>query len=178
MITYRPLLPAEITPSLFSRFIRRQEGTHCLRRDANGMWQTVFSPFIDDWSAQDVAFLCDCLRRTLASGGFVAGALDEEGFVKGFVCVRAEPLGPSGEYLDLASLHVSKEMRGLGMGRALFEEAKRFARSRGAKKLYISAHSAVESQAFYAAMGCVDACMIQEEHAQREPYDRQMECML
>ena len=66
----------------------------------------------------------------------------------------------------------------LGMGRALFEEAKRFARSRGAKKLYISAHSAVESQAFYAAMGCVDACMIQEEHAQREPYDRQMECML
>ena len=38
-----------------------------------------------------------------------------------------------------------------------FASSADWAFSQGAKKLYISAHSALESQAFYAAMGCVEA---------------------
>ena len=38
--------------------------------------------------------------------------------------------------------------------------------------------SAVESQAFYAAMGCTDAQEIDEDHARREPFDRQLEYLL
>ena len=45
-----------------------------------------------------------------------------------------------------------------------------------AKKLYISAHSAVESQAFYKAMGCVEAEEYNAEHVEKEPYDCQLEC--
>ena len=36
-----------------------------------------------------------------------------------------------------------------------FANIKEWAKQKGAKKLYISAHSAVESQAFYKSMGCV-----------------------
>ena len=45
-------------------------------------------------------------------------------------------------------------------------------------KLYISAHSAVESQAFYKALGCVEAQVYNKEHVEKEPYDCQMECIL
>ena len=52
------------------------------------------------------------------------------------------------------------------------------AKSNGAEKLYISAHSAVESQAFYHAMGCVEAVEYKKEHVEQEPYDRQLEYWL
>ena len=86
--------------------------------------------------------------------------------------------GKTNRYMDLSCIHVSQDMRHSGIGRRLFDEARRFARAHGAQKLYISAHSAVESQAFYEAMGCVDAQEIQRAHAEKEPFDRQLECML
>ena len=46
------------------------------------------------------------------------------------------------------------------------------------KKLYLSAHSAVETQAFYAAMGCVEAREYNEAHVASEPFDCQMEYAL
>ena len=49
---------------------------------------------------------------------------------------------------------------------------------KGAGKLYISAHSAVESQAFYKAMGCVEAKEINAAHAEKEPFDCQLEFSL
>ena len=55
-------------------------------------------------------------------------------------------------------------MRGNGIGKKLFLEAKQWAKQRGAKKLYISAHSSVESQAFYKAMGCVEAKVYNQKH--------------
>lgn len=48
----------------------------------------------------------------------------------------------------------------------------------GAKKLYISAYSAVESQSFYKAMGCMEAQVYNMEHVEKEPYDCQLECKL
>ena len=105
-------------------------------------------------------------------GAFQAGVL------KGFVSVESAPMGSRGQYRDLSSLHVSQELRGQGIGRVLFAAAARWAAEQGGQKLYISAHSAVESQAFYAAMGCVDAAQINREHAEKEPFDRQLECAL
>ena len=42
-------------------------------------------------------------------------------------------------------------------------------------KLYISGHSAVETQAFYKAMGCVEAKEYNQKHVELEPYDCQLE---
>ena len=60
----------------------------------------------------------------------------------------------------------------------LFEHCAQWAREDGAQKLYISAHSAQETQAFYAAMGCVDTLWPSPEHVALEPFDCQLEYTL
>ena len=161
----------EIDRSLFRGFIRRQVVTDCLRREGD-KWVIKSDPFIDDWSEEDYAFLVTCLKNTLSSGGFVYGAF-EQNVLKGFVSV--EPKLMAGGYLDLSSIHVSEDMRGQGIGKALFRAAADWAKAHGAKRLYISSHAAAESQAFYKAMGCVDAEICNKEHSEAEPFDRQLE---
>lgn len=78
--------------------------------------------------------------------------------------------------MDLSSIHVSQDARRQGIGRELFSAAKRFAKERNAKKLYISAHSAIETQEFYYSMGCTDAAEHNTAHVEREPFDCQLEC--
>lgn len=173
---YREIKENEINIQLFRVFRRRQVVTDCWRRE-NGKWVIKSDPFIDDWSAEDYEELVRCLKNTVSTGGLAYGAF-EDGCLKGFVSVEGEPIGSGGQYLDLSSIHVSEDMRGQGIGRELFSAAKRFARERNAKKLYISAHSAVESQAFYKAMGCVEAEEYHAGHVAKEPYDCQLEYVL
>lgn len=173
---YRRIEESELDRELFRGFRRRQVVNLCRRR-VDGEWVMRPAPFIDDWSEKDYARLIDCLKNTVRTGGLVLGAF-YEGVLKGFVSVEAEPIGRRRNYLDLSSIHVSEELRGRGIGRALFGEAVSFARSRGAEKLYISAHSAAESQAFYAAMGCVDAEEYHQPHVDAEPFDCQLEYKL
>ena len=175
-MVYRILSEEEITRPLFSAFNRRRVVGDCLRRE-NGEWVVRPDPFIDDWSEADYEELIRCLKHTCRAGGLVRGAW-VRGQLKGFVSVEAEPLGSRGQYLDLSSLHVSLDARRLGIGRALFAAAAQWAFEKGAEKLYISAHSAVESQAFYRSMGCVEAEEYNPEHVRKEPFDCQMECAL
>lgn len=176
IMEYRTLSEPEITRELFGCFIRHQTVTKCLRRE-NGQWTVREDPFTDNWSENDYETLVQCLKNTAVSGGFVYGAF-AGGILKGFVSVESELFGSRKQYLDLSSLHASEEMRRSGIGRTLFEAAKEWAKEKGAEKLYISAHSAIESQAFYEAMGCVDALEYHQKHVEQEPYDRQMECVL
>lgn len=173
---YRVIAETVIDRELFSDFRRRQVVTDCWRR-VDGEWVIRSDPFIDEWSEEDYRELIFCLRNTLRTGGIVYGAF-EENLLKGFVSVEAEPLGSLGQYLDLSSIHVSEDRRGLGIGNRLFMLACDWAREHGAKKLYISAHSAVETQAFYRSRGCVEAEEYNKEHCEREPYDCQMEYQL
>lgn len=105
-------------------------------------------------------------------GAFCGNAL------KGFASVESALFGSAQEYLDLSCIHISEDMRGKGIGSILFDTAKDWAKKKGGKKLYISSHSAVETQAFYNAMGCVDAQEYNQHHVELEPYDRQLECLL
>lgn len=171
---YRQIVPDEINRDFFREFKRRQVVENCRRR-VDGQWVVVNHPFVDDWAEEDFPRVVAKITGILEEGGLVLGAF-EEGALKGFVAVRAKRFGSRGQYLDLASIHVSEELRGHGVGRVLFAEAKKWAREKGAEKLYISAHSAVESQAFYRAMGCVDAEEWSDEHVRGEPYDCQLEC--
>lgn len=172
-IVYRRLVEEEICRELFRGFIRHQEVTKCWRRE-EGQWVIKDAPFVDDWTEEDYETLTDCLKRTAERGGFVCGAFCEQA-LKGFVSVEAELFGGEHGYLDLTSLHVSEDMRGHKIGTRLFEEARGWAEEQGARKLYISAHSAVESQAFYRAMGCVEAEACQQKHVEAEPFDCQLE---
>lgn len=176
MLEYRELHAEEISRELFRDFIRHQVVTKCLRRQGNG-WVIRDDPFIDDWSEEDYRTLVACLRNTISTGGFVYGAF-LDGKLKGFTSVEFGLFGGENRYFDLSCIHVSEDLRGRGIGRVLFCAAKEWARERGAKKLYISAHSAVESQAFYRAMGCGQAREYNQKHVEAEPYDCQMECSL
>lgn len=166
----------EIERPLFQSFIRRQQVKDCVRKE-KGVWVIKPDPFVDDWSEQDYEVLVQCLKNTVRIGGAVLGAF-LDGKLKGFASVEKEPLGSKGQYRDLTCIHVSQDVRGHGIGKRLFLMASEFAREKGGEKLYISAHSAVETQAFYRAMGCVEAEEYSEEHVKREPYDCQMEKVL
>lgn len=176
IMEYKQLNKEEINRELFRHFIRRQNVTKCWRKEEEG-WVIRDAPFTDDWSEEDYGVLIDCLRRTDAAGGFVYGAFCGNR-LKGFVSVEPELFGGEHRYLDLSSIHVSEDMRGQGIGKALFLSAKQWAKENGAKKLYISAHSAVETQQFYRAMGCVEAEEYNQKHVEAEPYDCQLECSL
>ena len=176
MIQYRALQTNELCRDLFKDFIRHQNVTKCWRRE-NNEWVIRDDPFIDDWSEADYRTLISCLKNTLATGGFVYAAFDE-GRLKGFVSVESGLFGGGQKYLDLSSIHISEDMRNRGIGTKLFLAAKEWAKNNGAGKLYISAHSAVESQAFYKKMGCVEAELYHQKHVEAEPYDCQLECVL
>ena len=171
---YLELTASAINPELFAHFHRRQVVTHCWRK-IDGVWCVRPHAFIDDWTQKDYQKLVDCLQNTVRTGGMVTGAFDK-GKLKGFVSVESEFFGSKRQYLDLSSLHVSQEMRGRGIGSVLFTKAKAWAKEKGAQKLYISAHSAVETQAFYRAMGCREAKEYYAPHVQKEPFDCQLEC--
>lgn len=173
---FRVLKESEIDRALFAHFIRRQTVTKCWRK-VEEEWRIQDIAFIDDWSEEDYGVLVKCLRNTARTGGLVLGAFYENR-LKGFTSVEAAPIGSSKEYMDLSSIHVSEDMRGRGIGKELFCRAKAWAKEHGGQKLYISAHSAVESQAFYRRMGCVEAQEYDAAHAATEPCDCQLECML
>ncbi len=176
MLRYRELSSNELCRELFRGFTRRQNVTKCWRKE-NGRWMIKDAPFIDDWGEKEYQILVKCLKNTIDTGGFVYAAFDG-GNLKGFVSVEPTLFGGEQKYLDLSSIHVSEDLRGKGIGKVLFLAAKAWAKEHGARKLYISAHSAIETQAFYKAMGCVEAEAYHQEHVEREPYDCQLECVL
>ncbi len=176
LLQYRALCAEEICRTLFKDFIRHQIVTKCWRKE-NGKWIIKDAPFIDDWSERDYQILISCLKNTIVSDGFVYAAFYDEK-LKGFVSVEPEIFAGEQGYCDLSSIHISEDMRNRGIGRTLFLAAKEWAKQKGAKKLYISAHSAIESQAFYKSMGCVEAEVYNQKHIDNEPYDCQLECSL
>lgn len=172
----RELTMDEMKRELFNHFIRHQEVTSCYRK-IDGEWVIKYDPFIDEWSEEEYQLLVDCLKNTITTGGVVYGAF-VDGKLKGFSSVEPQLFGVNKDYLDLSSIHVSQDMRGSGLGRKLFCLAADWAKDHGAKKLYISAHSAVETWEFYKAMGCVEAVEYNFVHVEQEPYDCQLECIL
>lgn len=175
-IEIRKVVENELIPALFADFIRHIVVVKCRRKTDDG-WTVVDDPFVDDWSEEEYQFLVQCLTNTIRTGGVVLGAFCN-GVLKGFASVEAEMFGGENRYLDLTSLHVSEDMRGLGIGSRLFEAAKAWAADHGALKLHISSHSAIETQVFYARMGCVEAVEYRQAHVEAEPFDCQLECPL
>lgn len=176
MVEYRKLYENEVCRELFRQFIRHQDVVKCWRKE-EGKWIIKNDPFIDDWTEKDFEVLITCLKNTINTGGVVYAAF-YNGVLKGFVSVEPVLFGGEQKYLDLSSLHVSEDVRGQGIGRYLFIAAKEWAKKAGGRKLYISGHSAVETQAFYKAMGCREAQVYCQKHVEEEPYDCQLECEL
>ena len=106
------------------------------------------APSTEEWSKSDIVSLVDRLTYTLRSGGIMLGALINHCLV-GFASLEYDSFGPDYEYIQLSNLYVSYGHRRKGIGRTLFAMACSHAKRMGARKLYISAHSAEETQAFF-----------------------------
>lgn len=175
-MTIRELLKQEICRELFRPFIRRQVVNRCWRK-IQGDWVLQDIAFVDDWTEPDYEDLIRELGQTIEDGGMVCGAFAGEQ-LKGFASMAGTPLGSAGQYMDLTNLYVSADCRREGIGKALFSHCAAWAQSRGAEKLYLSAHSAEESQSFYRSMGCREAEEYSPFHVAKEPCDCQMECLI
>lgn len=173
-IKIRQIKEKDLTVSLFDHFNRYQDVKRCWRKE-DGKWVLKDIAFVEQWSPEDYAFLVECLKNTIASKGKVYGAFEEDALI-GFCSIEHERFGSKKQYVELTSLHVSYEKRGAGIGKRLFETARSVAASFNAKKMYMSTHSCEETQAFYKAMGCVEAMEYRKEAVEKEPCDCQLEC--
>lgn len=172
-VSYRAVELEELTPELFHRFNRHQDVKQCWRKE-HGAWVLKEIAFTEEWGTKQFEFLVKCLRRTLHTGGAVIGAFSG-GTLAGFASLENELFGNRYRYLQLSSLHVTYEKRGLGIGGKLFHRICTEAKKRGGEKLYISSHSSRETQAFYRAVGCREAAEYNEHLVSEEPCDCQLE---
>lgn len=164
----------QITRELFQHFNRRQEVSKCWQRE-QGLWVLNEVSFVEDWSESQYQFLVKCLKNTVHTKGLVLGAF-AQGRLIGFASVESRHFGSRKQYVQLSCIHVSCECRGHGLGKKLFRFASLGAKKMGAEKLYISAHPAQETQAFYHMLGCVEADEYDGDLA--EPYQCQQEFTL
>ncbi len=117
--------------------------------------------------------LLDCYDR----GGAFIGAFDGPRLT-GVMILESKRIGRVGDMLQLKFLHVCRAYRDQGLGTALFREAERLARERGAKRLYISATPSEHTINFYLGRGCVVTAEPEPELWELEPEDIHLECRL
>lgn len=176
--TVRKLTEKDLCPNLLQNFDRYQQVERCWRKE-NDSWLLKDIAFTEQWSEsekQDI--VTRIFTPVICQGGSVLGIFRPDGSLAAYAVVRPQRLGSRCQYLQLKELYVSRECRRMGLGKTLFEKAAAFAREQGAQKLYISAHSSEESQAFYRRLGCIEAEEYDERLAALEPCDCQMEYQL
>lgn len=161
---------------LFSGFNRYQDVKKCWRKVEDN-WVLKDVPFIEQWSIDEYKILVSCLQNTISTGGVVIGAYNDDILV-GFASVESEFFGSKENYLQLSSIHITYESRNRGIGKELFLLSCEAAKDKGVDKLYISAHSSEETQAFYKSVGCVEAAEYNQRLVDLEPYDCQLEYCL
>jgi len=176
LIYYKELEKTDINSGLFANFNRFQDVKKCWRKE-NEKWILKDIAFTEQWGSDEYEYLIKCLQNTVITGGKVFGAFYNNVLV-GFASVEYQLFGSQKEYQQLSSIHISCENRGFGIGKKLFYLVTEKAREMGARKLYISAHSSQETQAFYKAMGCVEAIEYNSKLVGEEPYDCQLEYSL
>ena len=173
----RPIAFKDLEDKALENFDRYQTTSEIKFREPDGSFVYIHDEFIDDWDSEKKVEVVQRLRSCMESGGFVAGAFLQNSIV-GFASVENSFFGSENQYLEMPFMHVSKELRGKGIGRKLFALCCENAKKRGAKKLYISTHPSIESQGFYESLGCLPAAEINEEIYSREPFDIQLEFTL
>ena len=175
-IQIRTIHPKELNDELLRSFQRTQKVSVCLRKGERG-WRLADVVFTEEWDAAAKRQVTEDLQQISTDGGSVWGAFDGDRLL-GFAAVAPQRLGRNQDMIALQQLHVSADMRRRGVGHWLFEQAVALGRMTGARKLYISAHSSLESQAFYDALGCTEAWEYDPSHVELEPCDCQLEYRL
>lgn len=163
----------KLTDDFLFTFQRYQE-THKVLVEIDNRLIEKNDSFIDDWDTAKKVAIVEELRACLTAGGIVLGAYENQALL-GFANIEPTRFGHQREYIELSYLHVSREFRGRGIGKKLFEVCNEMGNKLGAQKLYIAAHPSIESQLFYKKMGCTLASYIEKDILSKEPLDIQLE---
>ena len=173
MFHYKKLSVEDLQDDFQSTFNRYQETHQVLVKYQDQLIMKKDS-FVDDWNHEKKSAVVHSLRYCIQAGGSVIGVYRERELIA-FANVENEKFGTYSDYVELPYIHVSREVRGSGIGKKLFEICCEEAKLLGAKKLYVAAHPSVETQHFYKKMGCTLASEINPTIFNKEPLDLQME---
>lgn len=173
MFHYKKLSVEDLQDDFLSTFNRYQETHQVLVKYQDHLIMKKDS-FVDDWDHEKKSAVVHSLRCCMQAGGSVIGVYRERELIA-FANVENEKFGTYSDYVELPYIHVSRELRGSGIGKRLFEICCKEAKLLGAKKLYVAAHPSVETQQFYKRMGCTLASEINTVIFNKEPLDLQME---
>ena len=155
----------------------RYQETEVNLRLVNGQYLYKNEPFIETWDNVQLHETANEVIKAVRQGsiGFIAKYQEK---IIGFTYLGTNYLGNEKQYIELIMFHVTKEYRNKGIGKKLFKLICGEAKKLPAKKLYISANSAKETQEVYKALGCVFAEEVQEKILDYNPYDVQLEYIL
>ena len=150
---------------------RRYQEVKNVYRLQNGNLTLIYHPFTEDW---DAARRIEKAEEILSWQYVTYCAFDGNRVVGEIMLVPKLNKGR----LIIDSFHVSEDYRRRGIGRALFEAARREALKMGAHALYASCCSSEETINFYSAMGFRLSSAPIPSYTEAEPCDLQMECMI
>jgi GNAT superfamily N-acetyltransferase len=129
------------------------------------------------WPPGEAEKYTPILLESFDRGGVFFGAF-EDGDLVGVAVLESQFIGQPRDQLQLSFLHVSRDYRGRGLGKRLFELVKARAREMGARRLYISATPSEHTVNFYQSLGCTLAPIPDPVLFAREPEDIHLECHL
>lgn len=175
-INYARLSNENFSLTSMDEFLRYQKITQAYKKIGNA-YELVDSDHIIDWDLEKRRSIAQIIIRTINDGGFAFGAFEGDKFV-GYILASGKRFGSAEHYIKIALFHVSSTHRKMGIGRQLFRLACEEARNQNARKLYISAGNAKETQDAYRKLGCVPAAEIDPESVERATEDIQLEYLL
>ena len=132
---------------------------------------------VEGWPPGEADKYTPILKHCFDRGGWFLGAFDTATLV-GVVVLDNKFIGQGRDQLQLEFLHVSNSYRHEGLGARLFELAKKKARERRAKWLYISATPSENTVNFYLRRGCSLVATPDPALFALEPEDIHLECEL
>lgn len=108
---------------------------------------------LSDWDDARRTIHMENFRGCVERGGVIVGAFDSRERLVGLAVLDGAWMGRQGDMLDMYFLFASRDVRGSGVGGALFERIATLARERHAKSLYICAANSRNTVDFYLRHG-------------------------
>ncbi len=127
------------------------------------------------WPRGEAELYTPLLYECFDRGGWFCGAFDGAKLV-GVAILDSKFIGKDKDQLQLKFLHISRDYRGQGLGKKLFEMASTKACEWGARQMYISATPSKNTVNFYLQLGAVVASEPDPELFALEPEDIHLEC--
>lgn len=175
-IVIRSLDVDDLTEDALATFERYQKTTQILLLE-DGEFIYKEETYIDEWDERRKKEIILYLKSCMQNHGSVIG-LYVGNQIKGFANLESQCFGERHVYCEMPFLHISKEYRGKGYGRKIFNYLVSIAVERNIERIYIASNPSVNTQLFYQKMGCVPAIEINRKIQLREPLDNQLEYMI